>query len=85
MSSQMQDFALVFAELHTGLASPLFQPVQVSARWLALLICSSHHPVSVISKLGEGAFSPIVQTIMKLLNSVGSSIDPWGTPFVTGC
>ena len=31
MSSQVQDLAVVFVELHAVLAGPLFQPLQVSA------------------------------------------------------
>ncbi|KAK4811096.1 hypothetical protein QYF61_016382 [Mycteria americana] len=58
MSSQVQDLAFVFAKLHTVLACPLFQPVQFS----------------VISKLGEGAFNPIVQIIYEDVEEHGAHL-----------
>lgn len=38
----------------------------------------------VISKLVEGALSPITRSIMNMLNRIGPNIEPWDTLLATG-
>jgi len=40
--------------------------------------------LGVIYKFTEGAFSALIQVIIKILKRTGPSTNPWGTPLVTG-
>jgi len=80
----MQDFTLVLVELHKVLAGPLFQPIQVL---VAVLSKVSTSPLSLVSSANfiRVYFIPSFRSFMKILNSVVSNINPWGTSLVTGC
>lgn len=75
-------FTLPSAELHELSVSPLLRPVQVP-------LCGSTTPCRVsrsarlclTCKRAEG---PSPTSVMKMLNSTGPSVSPWGAPVLTG-
>lgn len=75
--THMQGFAIISVKVHTVLAGLLFQSLQVS------LSCWPLHSVQCHSKLGDGAFNPTTQIILKMLKQCGDQYQSLGVPFVT--
>lgn len=85
MFSQVQDLTLVLAEFHKVLIRPLFQPIQVFLQRGSLEVSTS--PLSLLSLPDFIRIHLITssRSSLKILNTFGPYIHPWGTPCVTGC
>jgi len=81
----VQDLALSFAELHAAGLSPAIQPVHIALQGPPLPR-QINTPVSLVSsaKLLRVCPMPSSRSLIKISNRTGLSIDPWGTPLVTG-
>ena len=84
--SQVQDLAHVFVQLHIVFVSLLFC-LSRSLSKMALLSDVSTSLPSLVSSANLVRVLSIssLKSFMKMLNSMGPSIIPWGTLLVTGC
>lgn len=42
-------------------------------------------PIRLLHRLGEGTFNPVTWLVLKILDGIRYTIDPWETPLVTDC
>jgi len=84
--TQVQDQALGLVEPRMTDLGPLIQPVQIPLQSLPTLKqIDTPTQLGVVCKFTEGALSPLIQTLIKMLNRTGPKTEPWRTPLVTGC
>jgi len=84
LQSPRQDFAFPLIKLHEVPLEPVLQLVKVPLSGSTTMWCFSHSSqFCVICELAEVRSVTISRSLMKLLNSISHSNDPWVTPLVT--
>lgn len=78
----LQDLAFPLVECHKIHLCPIPQPVEVPLNGSTRLWSISY----LVSPANLLRVQPVPssRSLMKMLNRIGPSIDPWGTPLVTG-
>lgn len=86
ISPHGQNLAFPIAELYVIHLSLLMKSnKQVAALYGSPITwCTIQFPQFCIFVTSEGALHLLLQVLMKSCDSAGPSIDPWGTPLVTG-
>lgn len=83
--TQLEDSAVAFVELHKVLVNPLPQPVKdyLNAALLSKVLTAPSNFMSFLNLLRVHSV-PSPRLLIKTINSVGPSVDPWGKLQVTG-
>lgn len=72
-------------EIHEIPVGPLLQPVKVPLNSGTTIWCASpSSQFCIICELAEGELLSHHPGLMKRINSIGPSVDPWGTPLLNG-
>lgn len=79
---QMQSFTFSLVDLHKFPPCPLLQPVDVLLNGSTNIWCIHHSPKSRFILLWFDSV-PLSTSLLKRLNSIRLSSDPWSTPPVT--